>query len=103
VPLRKDQQRQRRRFHYRYGEMRLTSHNGNNTPMRYKQRPNVHMKLLHLDAILCCEGRGMLRTMRRDNAVLSPPLKHAMREKGRERERERERVCVCVCVCVRKK
>jgi len=98
VPLRKDRQRQRRRFHYRYGEMRLTSHNGNNTPMRYKQRPNVHTRLLRLNAIPAAE-RETLRTMHRDNAALSLPVKHAMRE----RERERERLCVCVCVCVLKK
>jgi len=52
VPLRReDRQQHWRRFHYRYAEMRLTSHNGNNTPMRCDQWPNVHTRPLHFGVI----------------------------------------------------
>ncbi|KYM88873.1 hypothetical protein ALC53_02639 [Atta colombica] len=76
MPLREDRQQYWRRFHYRYGEMRLTSHNGNNTPMRCNQRPNVvQTRLLHLGVIPLCTERNVSHNAP-DKAILSIPLKH---------------------------
>lgn len=73
MPPRKDRQRWRR-FHYRYGEMRLTSHNGNNTLMCYDQQPNVHTRVLHLAAITPLLREPTCRADALDKVMLSFPF-----------------------------